>query len=361
MRSAAAVLAAVAYLLLAPAVAEAVGWRWPVEGQVVTPYANGSDPYAGGQHRGIDIAAPAGTAVAAAAGGVVTFAGPLGSSGLTVAIRSADGFDTSYLHLASTAVRAGDRVAAGTRIGTVGTSGRRSVAEPHLHFGVREAGTRFAYHDPLDLLPIPAPPSPRPPTPPVAARAPVGAGPGPVTAFGRAVPVTASGPVTAFGRPAPVRAAVQPLAPSGTAASGGTAPRLLAAPAVPARASSSPRPNGRPRVYGSSASPRLHTPARARTPSPLHGPAHRSRGGTYSGRIWNGTRATSPVRVPAVVPAARRAPSRAAAGFDLGWLAACIAMVVAAAILGRPRATTRSLRRAFDVPFARASSEPDPQ
>ena len=95
-----------AFLLLStPAQAS---WSWPVRGDVITPYRNGTDPYAGGQHRGIDIAAAAGTPVVAAAGGEVRFAGTAGSSGLTVSVRTADGFDTSYLHLSAIAVRAGD-------------------------------------------------------------------------------------------------------------------------------------------------------------------------------------------------------------------------------------------------------------
>src|SRR3954447_20038972 len=89
-------------------------WTWPVRGRVITAYHNGSDPYAAGQHRGIDIAAKVGDRVAAATSGTVTFAGVAGSSGLTVSIRTEDGrFDTSYLHLSSTAVRAGQAVAAG--------------------------------------------------------------------------------------------------------------------------------------------------------------------------------------------------------------------------------------------------------
>ena len=51
----------------------------------------------------------------AAAGGEVRFAGTAGSSGLTVSVRTGDGFDTSYLHLSSLAVRAGARVSAGER------------------------------------------------------------------------------------------------------------------------------------------------------------------------------------------------------------------------------------------------------
>src|SRR5438094_2814303 len=58
-------------------------WVWPVVGRVITPFRNGGDPYAGGQHRGIDIGARVGTTVVAAAAGSVTFSGLAGSSGLT--------------------------------------------------------------------------------------------------------------------------------------------------------------------------------------------------------------------------------------------------------------------------------------
>jgi murein DD-endopeptidase MepM/ murein hydrolase activator NlpD len=131
----------------------AAAWTWPVGGEVVVHYAN-AGPYAAGQHRGIDVAAAIGTPVVAAAGGTVRFVGQVGSSGLTVSVRSADRrFDTSYLHLASVSVRAGQAVATGKRIGTVGISGNGSTAAPHLHFGVRVAGTRHGYRDPLAFLP----------------------------------------------------------------------------------------------------------------------------------------------------------------------------------------------------------------
>src|SRR5215217_6285430 len=118
------VLSLAAALAAAPAEA---AWVWPVRGEVITKYRNGSDPYAGGQHRGIDIAAAVGTSVVAAAGGEVRFAGTAGSSGLTVSVRTSDGYDTSYLHLSSIAVRAGGHVRAGERLGAVGTTGERSV------------------------------------------------------------------------------------------------------------------------------------------------------------------------------------------------------------------------------------------
>src|SRR5688500_14892690 len=194
-------------LLTTPA---AASWTWPVSGEVITPYRNGTDPYASGQHRGIDIAAPAGTPVAAATAGEVRFAGPAGSSGLTVSIRTGDGYDTSYLHLSSLAVRAGAHVDPGDRIGAVGTTGIRSATEPHLHFGVRDAGSRYAYHDPMKFLPPvaalprasdPPPPATAPdlaPAPPAVAPAPARVPKAAPRRAPRPVPVSRSAP-----RPAP--------------------------------------------------------------------------------------------------------------------------------------------------------------
>ena len=130
---------------------------------MITPYRNGDDPYAAGQHRGIDIAAATGTPVVAAAGG----RGPLRRHGrlvgLTVSIRTADGlFDTSYLHLSSTAVRKGERVVGGrARSGRWGRPACGPRQRPHLHFGVRDAGTDHGYHDPLAFLPPPPVPAQR--------------------------------------------------------------------------------------------------------------------------------------------------------------------------------------------------------
>jgi hypothetical protein len=75
-------------------------------------------------------------------------------------------------------VRTGQAVAPGERIGSVGTSGRRSTAAPHLHFGVRDAGTR-RYRDPLDLLPPLPGVRDAPRGVPVAVRGPVRVGPAP--------------------------------------------------------------------------------------------------------------------------------------------------------------------------------------
>lgn len=217
----------VSVLLTVLGVAEArgaPGWRWPVEGSVITPYSNDdANPYAGGVHRGIDIAAPVGTTVRAAREGVVTYAGRLGYSGLTVAVRTIDGHATSYLHLSAIAVRRGEAVAGGARLGAVGATGRRSTPEPHLHFGVRIAGTEHRYVDPLSLLP-PLPGSSAGPATPKRAPAPVRADPAPVplrapaplsVSAARRAPQRVVHPPPAQLMPAPSRDWGRPLALAG--------------------------------------------------------------------------------------------------------------------------------------------------
>ena len=275
----------------------AAGWSWPVSGEVITPYRNGDDPYAGGQHRGIDISAAAGTPVGAAAAGTVTFAGVAGSSGLTVSVRTADGrFDTSYLHLSSAAVVKGDRVGEGTRLGAAGTTGRRSAAAPHLHFGVRDAGRRHAYRDPLTLLP----PAPR----------------GRV----REAPRGAPAPL-----PAPVR----------------VAPRRERVPrAAPLRARRPVRvPAGRRvRVPVSRRGP-LPAPLRRLAPprlAPLRAPRLQPRAAPRA-RPGPPPREVPAARAPRGEPARRAAPERAGARRDYGMALACLGLLLAAGCLGLRR------------------------
>lgn len=127
-------------------------WPWPLLGEVVTPYRNGSDRYAAGQHRGLDIAAPVGTRVLAIVDGRVSFSGRLPDGGETVTVTSADGrWLISNLHLSRRIAARGDTVRAGSVLGRTGTSGRRSAAASHLHLGVRRAADG-AYVDPATLL-----------------------------------------------------------------------------------------------------------------------------------------------------------------------------------------------------------------
>ena len=334
-----------------PAAPAAAAWVWPVKGEVITPYRNGSDPYASGQHRGIDIAASVGTPVVAAAGGDVRFAGSAGSSGLTVSVRTSDGYDTSYLHLSSLAVRAGVRVSAGERIGAVGTSGTRSAAAPHLHFGVRDAGTRYAYHDPLAFLP--PPPGAPAPDPPASA-------PAPAPEPARPAPAPAPAPRA----PAPVAAPLA-TAPARRRVPGRgrrTAPVVPLARSAPAPARD-PRAERTPALEWGSRPERAHgraSPERAAAPRALGGDsasASLSRGSQVDGDAGSrdaarseapslaaasasSRRAASPPGAPHAVAA--EAGSRGHDGPDIGWALACGGLLLAAAILGLRDDRTRS-------------------
>ena len=130
----------------------ALAWAWPADGPVLRPFVLGDDPYAGGQHRGTDIGAPAGTPVRAPISGSVSFAGTVPTGGRTITIRTADGYAVTLQRLGSYSVARGGEVAEGDVVASVG-----DAAEPYVYLGVRKADNPDGYVDPLVLLPAPAP------------------------------------------------------------------------------------------------------------------------------------------------------------------------------------------------------------
>jgi murein DD-endopeptidase MepM/ murein hydrolase activator NlpD len=102
-----------------------------------------------GGHPGIDLAAPYGSPVLAAADGVVAFAGQQSGYGNFIEIQGSDGTFTAYGHLAVIGVSVGQQVKAGQQIGQEGSTGESTG--PHLHFEVR-LGLNGPKEDPLAWL-----------------------------------------------------------------------------------------------------------------------------------------------------------------------------------------------------------------
>jgi len=295
-------------LLLVPWVPAAGAWTWPVSGPVLQGFSfDRAHPYAGGQHRGIDVGAnAAGLPVLAPASGVVGFAGTVPSSGRSVTIDTADGLAVTLTNLGSISVAKGDAVDEGAAVGTVGPSGTPEVAGPYVHLGIRTAADPQGYLDPLGFLPVAAAPASSPA--PAPAAAPAAAAP--------PVPVSPAAPAPAAAVPAaepspPAAEASPAAAPSVSAPAG--APGAAAAP--PARTEpSAVQPRVEPEPVGSGvavvappaepAAPRL---VRAAPPAPgAEAPpvVRRSRPRTHgSTAIAEPRVAVAPLSARAAVPA----------------------------------------------------------
>lgn len=94
-------------------------------------------------HQGIDIFAPRGTPLVAAAGGTVSQAGNAGAAGLSVEITDANGTQYFYAHLDGFApgLRVGARVSVGDVLGFVGDTGNARGTSPHVHLEVQPWGS----------------------------------------------------------------------------------------------------------------------------------------------------------------------------------------------------------------------------
>jgi lipoprotein NlpD len=123
---------------------QGIEFSWPVEGQVISPFGRRRM----GWHAGLDIKAEIGSPILAAAPGTVISSGQERAYGRVIRVEHEGGFVTVYAHNLENLVEVGDRISAGTIIGTVGRSGR--VTGPHLHFEIRHDGMVY---NPLHLLP----------------------------------------------------------------------------------------------------------------------------------------------------------------------------------------------------------------
>lgn len=121
---------------------------WPVSGRITSRYGGRSLFGTYNFHGGLDIACAYGTAVKAADGGKVIFAGWQGSYGNLVIIDHENGKQTYYAHNSVLNVSVGQRVYQGQTIAKVGTTGNTSG--PHCHFEVRINGQRT---NPSNYLP----------------------------------------------------------------------------------------------------------------------------------------------------------------------------------------------------------------
>ncbi|SAL16369.1 peptidase M23B [Caballeronia arvi] len=112
--------------------------RRPVAfGRTSSLFGNRLDPFTHhlSFHPGLDLSAPTGTPILAAAGGRVIRAGPMPGYGNAVEIDHGHGVITRYAHASKIEVRVGQTVKPGESIAEVGSTGRSTG--PHLHFEVR--------------------------------------------------------------------------------------------------------------------------------------------------------------------------------------------------------------------------------
>jgi murein DD-endopeptidase MepM/ murein hydrolase activator NlpD len=119
---------------------------WPLKGEMISDFG----PKGTGQRNdGVNIRAPQGTPVRAAAAGEVVYSGnQVPGFGNLVLVKHADGWVTAYAHLSSTEVKMRQQVSQGDTVGAVGQTG--GVTEPQLHFEVRYAPTPKDKARPVD-------------------------------------------------------------------------------------------------------------------------------------------------------------------------------------------------------------------
>ncbi|MCL2577455.1 MAG: peptidoglycan DD-metalloendopeptidase family protein [Defluviitaleaceae bacterium] len=112
-------------------------WPIPTHSRISSPFGMRMHPILrrNQHHAGIDVGAPTGTRLIAAAEGIVRFAGWSGGYGNTVIIDHGNNYSTLYAHNSRNRVTTGQRVSRGDHIADVGSTGMSTG--PHLHFEIR--------------------------------------------------------------------------------------------------------------------------------------------------------------------------------------------------------------------------------
>jgi len=276
-------------------VAPASAWTWPVEGPLLQEFSFGGDPYAAGQHRGIDIGAEAGETVRAPATGMVTFAGTVPTAGRTITITTEDGYAVTLLHLGSLTAKTGAPVSEGAPVALAGRSGVPEHDAIYVHLGIRAVSEPDGYVDPMKLLPGVRESSAGPPAPASQERdgsaSPAGAAPADAAGsepVGQAAEVPAEAPeLTTSGADAPALAPATSVVPDPVSAQAATG---AAVPPPPGLAGA----NG---VGSVSAVPAPVLPVAAGAREPTAGPREPSQEGKPGVRIGGGrVREATPFR-----------------------------------------------------------------
>lgn len=124
-------------------------WPCPSSKKITSGFGKRKSPTKGASsnHQGIDISAPTGTTVIAAAAGEIVISTYSYSAGNYIMINHGSGIFTIYMHLSKKIADVGQEVSQGQKIGEVGSTGY--ATGPHLHFGIRKNGS---YVNPLTFV-----------------------------------------------------------------------------------------------------------------------------------------------------------------------------------------------------------------
>ncbi|MTI93923.1 MAG: LysM peptidoglycan-binding domain-containing protein [Firmicutes bacterium] len=126
-------------------------FRWPLNTGRITDRFGAFQSWRATRHSGVDIGAPAGTPIYAAASGTVVASTYNNSYGYMVVIRHSNGYFTLYAHMqARSSLSVGQSVSSGQMIGRVGSTGQSTG--PHLHFETRRPASTWNQATPVDPL-----------------------------------------------------------------------------------------------------------------------------------------------------------------------------------------------------------------